>query len=160
MTTDLMVVDLAGKVVHKFPEPAIYFGANPSPDGKQMMVQKMQKPFSYLQTWRSFPHEISVTDFDGKEIYRVADVPAEENIPIEGVRLGRRRIDWMSARDATLIWGEALDGGDPNVEAPFRDQVMMLAAPFDADPTPIIKTEHRWVGADFYKDANLSLIHI
>ena len=154
VTTDLMVVDLEGKVAHKFPEPAIYFGANPSPDGKQMMVQKMQKPFSYLQTWRSFPHEISVTDFDGKEIYRVADVPMEENIPIEGVRLGRRRIDWMSARDATLIWGEALDGGDPNVEAPFRDQVMMLAAPFKADPTPIIKTEHRWFGADFYQDAN------
>ena len=154
VTTDLMVVDLNGKVVHKFAEPGVYFNANPSPDGKQMMVTRIQKPFSYLQTWRSFPHQISVTDFEGKEIYRVADVPAEENIPIEGVQLGRRRIDWMSARDATLIWGEALDGGDPNVEAPFRDQVSILAAPFDAEPTPIIKTEHRWFGADFYEDPN------
>ncbi len=153
-TTNVTVVDLDGKVVHQFADPAIYFGANPSPDGQQVMVNRLQKPFSYLQTYRSFPRQIAVTDLSGKEIYRVADVPAEENIPIEGVRLGRRRIDWMSARDATLIWGEALDGGDPNAEAPFRDQVSILAAPFDADPTPIIKTQHRWYGASFYQDPN------
>lgn len=153
-TTDLMVVNLEGKVVHKFSQPGIYFGANPSPDGKQMMVNRLKKPFSYLLTWRSFPHQISVTNFAGEEIYRVADVPMEENIPIEGVRLGRRGADWMSARDATLIWGEALDGGDPNVKVPFRDQVSILAAPFDTEPKAIIKTEHRWYGADFYKDPN------
>jgi len=154
VTSELMVVDLEGKTVHKFPEPGIYYGASPSPDGKNLLVQRLQKPFSYLLTWRSFPHQISVSDLDGREVYRVIDVPMEENIPIEGVRLGRRRIDWMSGRDATLLWGEALDGGDPNVEAPFRDQVSMLAAPFDAEPTPIIKTEHRWYGAEYYSDAN------
>ncbi|QEG23133.1 S9 family peptidase [Mariniblastus fucicola] len=153
-SNELIVVDLDGTVVKKFAAPDIYFGVNPSPDGKHLLVQRLQKPFSYLLTWRSFPHKVTVTDLDGNEQYLVADVPMEENIPIEGVRLGRRRIDWMSKRDATLIWGEALDGGDPNVEAPFRDQVSMLAAPFDAEPTPVIKTEHRWFGADFFSDAN------
>jgi len=133
-----MVVNLEGKVVHKFSQPGIYFGANPSPDGKQMMVNRLKKPFSYLLTWRSFPHQISVTNFAGEEIYRVADVPMEENIPIEGVRLGRRRADWMSARDATLIWGEALDGGDPNVKVPFRDQVSILIRDRYGDPGRVV----------------------
>ena len=154
VTTKLLVLNLDGTIIHQSPDPAIYFSISPSPDGKQLLANRLLKPFSYLQTWRSFPHRVSVTDLDGKELYRVADVPLAENIPIEGVRLGRRRIDWMSGRDATLIWGEALDGGDPNAEAEFRDQVSILAAPFDADPTPIIKTEHRWFGADFYADPN------
>ena len=153
-TSELLILDLEGKTTHKFTDPAIYFGVNPSPDGKYLMVSRLQKPFSFLLTYRSFPRQISVTDLDGKEVYRVADVPMEENIPIEGVRLGRRRMDWMSARDATLIWGEALDGGDPNVEAEHRDEVSMIAAPFDGDPTPILKTEHRWFGANFFKNPN------
>jgi len=153
-TSEVLVLDLEGKTAHRFPEPAIYVGANPSPDGKNILVNRLQKPFSYLLTYRSFPRQISVTDLDGKELYRVADVPMEENIPIEGVRLGRRRVDWMSARDATLLWGEALDGGDPNVEAQHRDEISILAAPFDGDPTPILKTEHRWYGADFFAKPN------
>ncbi len=150
ITSEAKIIDLNGKVVHQFPKPDMFIGLNPSPDGKSLMVQRLLKPFSYLLTYGSFPREISVTDLDGGEVYRVADIPMEENIPIEGVRLGRRGIDWMSSRDATLIWSEALDGGDPNAEAPFRDQVSMLAAPFDGDSQPLIKTEHRWVGVDFF----------
>ncbi len=150
--TEAKVVDLDGKVVHQFPKPDMFVSISPSPDGKHVMVQTLQKPFSYLLTYRSFPRQISITDVDGKETFRVADIPMEENIPIEGVRLGRRGIDWMSSRDATLIWAEALDGGDPNVAAPFRDQVSMLAAPFDGEPTAMTKTEHRWVGVDFFAD--------
>ena len=153
-TAEFQIVDLDGNTVHKIPEPAIFTGVEASPDGKNLLINRLEKPFSFLLTWRSFPRKISVTDLDGKELYRVADVPMEENIPIEGVRLGRRRVDWMSARDATLMWGEALDGGDPNVEALYRDQVSMLAAPFDGEPTPILKTEHRWFGADFFADPN------
>jgi dipeptidyl aminopeptidase/acylaminoacyl peptidase len=150
VTSEASIIDLDGKVVHQFPKPDAFISLNPSPDGKSLMVQRLQRPFSYLLTYRSFPRQISVTDLDGKEVYRVADIPMEENIPIEGVRLGRRRPDWMSSRDATLIWSEALDGGDPNVETPFRDQVSMLAAPFEGEPTPVVKTEHRWVGLDFF----------
>ena len=157
-TTEALVIDLDGNVVHEFEKPEIFIGVDPSPSGQYFMVQRIQKPFSYLMTYRSFPKQISVTDLGGKEIYRVADVPMEENIPIEGVRLGRRNIDWMSSRNATLMWTEALDGGDPNTEVPFRDQVSMLPAPFAGDPVPVVKTEHRYAGVDFFADQNRLLV--
>ncbi len=153
-TTEAVVVDLDGKVVSKFASAAMYTSVSPAPDGKHLLVEKLEKPFSYLLTYRSFPKQISVCGLDGSEIYRVADVPLEENIPIQGVRTGRRRAEWMSSRDATLLWGEALDGGDPNVEAEFRDAVFSLKAPFDGEPKPLVKTQHRWVGVDYFAAAN------
>lgn len=154
LTTDVVVLNLDGKVVHKFDAPGLYSQVSTSPDGKHFLVTKIKRPFSYLLTSRSFPKEISVCDLDGAEVYQVADVPMEENIPIQGVRKGRRRIDWASARDATLIWGEALDGGDPNVKADFRDELFELAAPFDGKPKSIFKTVHRWVATNFFEDSN------
>ncbi len=158
VTTEAVVIDLDGSIVHKFPDADMFASINPSPDGKNMLVQRMQKPFSYLQTYRSFPRQMAVTDLDGKELYRVADIPMDENIPIEGVRLGRRSVDWMSSRDATLIWAEAIDGGDPNTVAEFRDEVSILAAPFDSDPQSILKTQHRWAGVDFLANPDQILV--
>ncbi len=55
------------------------------------------------------------------ELYEVANVPLAEGIPIGGVRTGRRNVSWKTSEPATLIWLEALDGGDPNREAEHRD---------------------------------------
>ena len=48
---------------------------------------------------------------------------------------------------ATLVWADALDGGDPKAKAPFRDEVMMLSAPFTDDPRELVKLEQRFVPA-------------
>ncbi len=72
-----------------------------------------QKAISYLLPYSGFPRSIEVWDMAGRKLYTVADVPMEENIPIEGVRLGPRSPQWRPGMDASLIWVEALDGGDP-----------------------------------------------
>ena len=150
-TNQLAIVGLDGSV-KKVSEPKIYSGASPSPDGKYLLVNIVQKPFSYLMTMRSFPNSIEVWDMDGKSVYKVADVPLAENIPIEGVRTGPRRVDWMSGRDASLVWNEALDGGDPNKEAEHRDAYMTLAAPFSDKPQELLKVEHRAFGLSYMAD--------
>src|ERR1051325_11133492 len=50
---------------------------------------------------------------------------------------------------ATIVWVEALDGGDLKTKVPFRDKVMSLAAPFTATPTEFAKTEWRYAGISF-----------
>ena len=144
-TNQLTLIDFSDEkvAVTKIAEPKIYGGTEVSPDGKHLLVTTIQKPFSYLMTAGSFPRKIEIWDVNGKMEYQVADVPMAENIPIEGVRLGRRNITWMSGRDASLVWNEALDGGDPNKEAEFRDVYKSIAAPFQGEPDMLAKTNHR-----------------
>ncbi len=133
-------------------EPEIFLSVQASPSGERLLVTTVQKPFSYLLTVGSFPKNIEVRDLDGKRLYTVANVPMEENIPIEGVRTGPRSVEWKEGMPATLVWAEALDGGDPNVKVPHRDKFMMLADPFKDEPREFVRTEHRGMG--FFTMAN------
>ena len=58
---------------------------------------------------------------------------------------------------ATLVWTEALDGGDPNKEAEHRDRFMTLDAPFDAEPAELFKVEHRAYGLSYFQDPTIVL---
>ena len=48
--------------------------------------------------------------------------------------------------NATLVWAEAQDGGDPNQEAEVRDIVYQLGAPFSADPNVLAELSMRYGG--------------
>ncbi len=153
-TTQLAVIGLDGKA-RKIGEPQIFASVNPSPDGESILVTTVQRPFSYLMTYRSFPRKIQCWGLDGSLQFTVADVPMDENIPIEGVRTGPRNVDWKSGEPATLVWAEALDGGDPNVEAEHRDRIMTLSAPFNTEPIPLLKVEHRSFGVSYMADPSV-----
>ena len=133
----------------------IYGDFQIAPGGEHLLVTKIQRPYSYLMTVGSFPRRIEVWRLQGEKTelaYEVATVPMAENIPIEGVRTGPRNVTWMSGRNATLVWNEALDGGDPNREAEHRDAYIALAAPFDSQPETIIKAEHRAYGLSYFEN--------
>jgi penicillin-binding protein 2 len=85
-----------------------------------------------------------VWDIDGKPVRTVADLPPQENVPIEGVPTGPRNVGWRPDVPATLVWTEALDGGNPAKKASRRDRVLSLAAPFSDKPIDLAKTEHRF----------------
>ncbi|MEM8734975.1 MAG: prolyl oligopeptidase family serine peptidase, partial [Planctomycetota bacterium] len=153
-TNQLVKISVDGEAT-KIAEPSIFSSISSSPDGEHLLVTRVEKPFSYLMTMRSFPQKIEVWDLAGKREYLVADVPMAENIPIEGVRVGPRNVDWKSGEDATLVWTEALDGGDPNVQAEFRDQLVTLTAPFKDSPEPLLKTTHRSFGLSVMQDTSM-----
>ena len=156
-TTEIVITDLAGGIIQRW-QPDMYADVSPSPAGDQMLVTRLKKPFSYLLTYRQFPMSVDVYDLSGKTVCRIADIPMAENIPIEGVRTEPRMIHWMSSRDASICYTTALDGGDPNEEAEFRDQVWMIEAPFtDSDQpsaTPLMKVQHRHYGMTYFEHPN------
>ncbi len=127
-------------------KPGLIDVASVSPDGKHLLVNILHRPFSYLLTAGSFPHTIEVWDLGGKMLHLVEDVPLEENIPIEGVRLGKRAVNWRAGYPATLIWTEALDEGDPRKKVPHRDQIKALSSPFTEPIRDLIRLEHRFAG--------------
>ena len=134
-------------------QPAIFSAVSLSPNGRYLLVSKIKRPYSYLLTMGSFPHDIEVWNVDGQLIHQVAEVPIEENIPIEGVRTGPRNVTWRANQPATLAWAEALDGGDPRTTVKHRDRVLALTEPFDQAPLELVRVEHRFFGLTEMADA-------
>jgi dipeptidyl aminopeptidase/acylaminoacyl peptidase len=81
----------------------------------------------------------------------------QENVPIGGVSVGPRNIDWVPVLPHALTWIEALDGGDPNAKVTPRDRVMLLTE-IDGLPTAWTVTDHRTQGLSFAQDGHLTLL--
>src|SRR5260370_23491560 len=137
---------LGGNSVGK---PAIFSDVDPSPDGQHILVSRIPRPYSYILPESEFPREVEVWDRTGKLEYKLASVPLAEHVPIEGVLTGPRDSEWGASLPATLVWAEALDGGDPKTKAPYRDHLMMLAAPFKDQPQELVRLEQRFSPGGF-----------
>ncbi|MGH7545475.1 MAG: TolB family protein, partial [Gemmatimonadota bacterium] len=140
-------------------EPGLIAQAEPSPNGAYLLVQTIQRPFSYLLPVYRFPARIEVWDAAGKVVRRVADLPLAEEVPIafDAVRTGPRQIGWRADAPATLYWIEAQDGGDPRAKADVRDRVFLLAAPFRGAPVKLLDLALRFDGLRWGTD-DLALV--
>jgi dipeptidyl aminopeptidase/acylaminoacyl peptidase len=96
----------------------------------------------------AFPRVIEVLDRQGRFVHRVASLPLVEGLPTgnDAVATGPRMVSWRADAPATLVWAEAQDGGDPNVDAPVRDAVLTLAAPFNTPPATLAQLGSRYAG--------------
>lgn len=147
-TSQLAIVDLKGGV-RNLGQPAIFDNASVSPDGNFILTSRIQRPFSYLYALNRFPKEVEIWDKNGKVVNKFASVSLQDNLPNGGVQTGRRSYGWIPTEPATLVWAEALDGGNPRNKVSPRDKIVKLAAPFTGEPTEIIKTEQRFAGRQF-----------
>jgi len=138
-TAQLAKVTLDGTVT-PLGAPAMVWDFDPSPDGKYILVQALHRPFSYLVPAYRFPRRIHVVDPDGDVVRVVADLPLQEEVPMAfgSVPTGPRNVGWRADAAATLVWVEALDGGDAGAEAAERDRVYLHAAPFRGSPMSLI----------------------
>lgn len=145
-TSVLYRVSLDGTQVKWLESPKMFYSISMSPDGNYVMVKSIEKPFSYLVTYRSFPSITNVYDQVGKFVKEILNAPLVEDLPqgfMSTVKFPRSH-SWRSDRPATLVYAEALDGGDPAVEVEFRDQVYQWKAPFTGKATPLLKTINRY----------------
>ncbi len=150
-TSRLARVDVATGARTPIGEPGVLDDVAPSPDGRFLLVTRTVRPYSYHVPEREFPKEIEVWAATGERVRTIASLPLSE-IPWGMVRTGPRSIDWRPS-GATLVWPEAVDGGDPSKPADYRDHVVQLAAPFTGEPVELIRTPERvssivWAGDD------------
>jgi dipeptidyl aminopeptidase/acylaminoacyl peptidase len=148
-TSQLIEVDTATGEMRRIGSPGIFLSAESSPDGNFLLVHRIKKPYSHSVPFFEFAHALEVWDKNGKPIKVLADVPAAEEVPLNGVALGPRSFEWQPLRPSTLVWAEALDGGDPEKEAPFRDRLLVLEAPFSAAPGEVLKIQNRYAGVEW-----------
>ena len=150
MTRQLARVALDGTVTH-IGVPEMYVGASVSPDGRHLLRQRLERPFSYAVPFSRFPRRIDVIDLDGRLLHTVATLPLVEGLPTgnDAVATGVRRISWRADAPATLVWAEAQDGGDPAREAAVRDRVFAHAAPFSGEPQVLADLSMRYGGVQW-----------
>ena len=148
LRSQLALVDLAGETI-ALGVPGLYRGASPSPDGRHVLSQRIERPFSYQVPVHAFPRRIEVLDVDGRLLHEVAHLPLIEGLPTgnDAVPTGVRDIGWRSDAPATLVWAEAQDGGDPSRPVAIRDAVLMQSAPFERPPVTIAQLATRYAGA-------------
>ncbi len=157
-TSQTAIVGVDGKI-KTIGEPAIFDTTDVSPDGKYILTSRIKRPFSYLFPFNRFPKDTEVWDLSGKSVYKVSSSPLEDNLPVQGVPVGPRSIDWIPTEAATLVWAEALDGGNPKTKAALRDKLVKIAAPFSGSPSDLINIEQRYQGRMFGEKDGLMLFY-
>jgi dipeptidyl aminopeptidase/acylaminoacyl peptidase len=159
--TQLAVVDAATGKITLVGKPANYDSVDAAPDGQHLLVTSIHKPYSYVTTYDRFPQEVEVWDIsDAKQVktHTIASLPLADRVPVHGVPVGPRDFSWRATDPATLIWAEALDGGDWNTTVPARDKVMLQKAPFTAPAIEIARMEQRCAGIEWSEKPDVTLL--
>jgi dipeptidyl aminopeptidase/acylaminoacyl peptidase len=157
--SQLAKTDLDGNVT-TLGDPGIIWLFSVSPNGEFVMVNRIEKPYSYIVPFSRFPQTMEVLNLKGERVYLIAEVPVSDNLPqgFSATREGPRSVTWRNDAPATLFWVEALDGGDPARETEYRDQLFHIEAPFTAQPTPSVKLQLRYAGITWGSE-NFALVY-
>lgn len=141
----LKKVTLNGKVSNWL-DAGMYGGVRFSPDGNYVLVTEYKRPFSYLVPYSRFPKQITVYKSNAKKLQTLTQVPLIEDLPkgFMAVRQGKRAFQWRHDKPASLVYVEALDGGNPQNKVEHRDQLVELQAPFNQKGNVLLKTRDRF----------------
>jgi dipeptidyl aminopeptidase/acylaminoacyl peptidase len=156
-TSQLAFVDAASGKQTLLGKPCVIDDARLSPDNAYILVSRIKRPYSRLVPASQFPKDVEIWSRRGELLRKLADVPSNEGVPMLGVISGPRSHRWRPDQPATVVWAEALDGGDLKNKVPFRDKVMALAAPFTSPAVEVAKTEHRYSGL-LYTEKGIGLL--
>jgi dipeptidyl aminopeptidase/acylaminoacyl peptidase len=157
-TSQLAIVNASTGAMTKVGKPAIFGETELAPDGIHLLVSRIHRPYSFIVPASEFPRDVEVWDLSGKLIYKVANLPLEENVPIGGVTTAPRDFSWRPNGGATLVWVEALDEGNPQKKVAERDKVMWISAPFTDSPSEFLRTEQRFAGLQWGESGNFAVL--
>jgi len=164
-TSQLALVDAASGKITPVGKPGLYEELDVAPDGRHAVVTEIRTPYSYVTTFDRFPKQVDIWDLTGRSaknanpvVREIAALPLADRVPNRGVPTGPREFTWRPLEPATLVWAEALDGGDPKVDAVERDKLMLLKAPFKAAPVELTRTQQRYAGLAWSEQPGVALL--
>jgi len=159
--SQLVLIDAATSAITPIGKPGNYESPDPAPDGHHILIRAIHKPYSYIVTYDRFPREVEVWDVSQPAhvlTHTIASLPLADRVPIHGVPVGPREFSWRATEPATLVYAEALDGGDWNVNVPARDKIMLVKAPFDSPAVEITRTEQRYDDFAWSEQPSIALL--
>jgi dipeptidyl aminopeptidase/acylaminoacyl peptidase len=154
MDSQLMRITLDGSST-AVGKPAMIKSMLLSPDKNYLLVESIQKPFSYLVPADRFPYTVEVWNSQGTALKTLAQLPLDEVRPtgFDATVSGIRNVNWRADAPATLYWAEAQDKGDPKIKVAERDIVFTLMAPFTGEKQKLVGTTLRFGGISWSDDS-------
>jgi dipeptidyl aminopeptidase/acylaminoacyl peptidase len=136
-------------------EPGMYETLSLSPDGRHILATRIERPFSYITSFRGFPRATVVLDRDGDEVSEVAYRPLNEG----GGGFGGGGGDSDPRAFAWLPDGSGLgyllraERSEDDPDAPTPDRLMRVTAPFDlADAEVLAESEDPVSSVSYSRD--------
>ena len=144
-TSQLYRIDLQGNKT-QWKESDLFRSVTFSPDGQYVLVTSIDRPFSYLVPYYRFPSTTTIYKNDGSLVHELLKVPLIEDLPkgFMAERTGMRDVSWRNDKAASIVYAQALDGGDPEQKVDFRDEIFQLEAPFKGSGKSLLKTINRY----------------
>ena len=142
--SQLATVALATGRRTPFGAPGLFERVSGAPDGEHVLVTRVTRPYSWLTPVSRFAKAVEVWRRSNGEKRELHALPLVDAVPIGGVPTGPRSHRWNPAEPATVVWVEALDGGDPDVETDRRDRIVGVPAPFGGTPDQLATTAFRF----------------
>ena len=148
LQAQLVIHNIKSGLTRDFRKPAAYYDILLSPDRTRFLISKIAKPYSYVVPLGYFAKNYEVWDVKGGGTIQLYKSGPHENVPIEGVIKGPRQLRWVPDEPATLIYVEALDGGDWKNKVANRDEIFKLHLLANAQmrAESIYKTKNRFEG--------------
>ena len=116
-------------------EPRMYTSIALSPDGRHIMASFVERPFSYLVNWGSFPRRTVILDREtGHEVAELAFNPLRDGSDDRDSEQIGRSIEWRPD-GAGLAY---IKSGDNSEE-----HLMLLTTPFDTADAQVVATNPR-----------------
>jgi dipeptidyl aminopeptidase/acylaminoacyl peptidase len=143
-TSQIATLKVKNKKLKIISNTAVWDEIKLSPDNQHIYTNKINKPYSYQLPYYRFPQTLLVMDNKGEKLQTIYERPLQDQIPIGGTYKGPRRFRWQPLKNASLVWVEALDEGNPKVDVDHRDKVMQLSAPFNHEAEEIFRTTYRF----------------
>jgi dipeptidyl aminopeptidase/acylaminoacyl peptidase len=156
--TQLLLVAAASASPAPVGKPGLFTTAEVSPDGRHLLVARLEPPFSYRVPYLLFARTLEVWDPQGERLATLARLPVSDQVPRQGVPEGPRFVSWQPLAPASLVWVEALDGGDPMRKADARDRILALSAPFAGEPRELLRLAQRFSGLDWTARPGVALV--
>ncbi len=145
--TRAQLVELAqGQAPRPLGEPRMYESISLSADGRHVLARFIERPFSYITSWRGFPAKSVVIGRDGGIVATLEERALREGGG-RGPQGGLRGLAWRpDGAGLTFLKRAARNGGD---------QVMLLAAPFDtANARPVASSDDDVRSVVFSRDGS------
>ena len=146
VTGQLATIDVRSRAVTKLGAPAMISAVEPSPDGRWLLVTRLEKPFSYMVQYNNFGAIEEIWDAGGKARAIVSRRPLREATDSTSVAAraardsSKRAIGWLPSGDGVSWIGvtprrSGADTAETGSGSARRERVMVWRAPFDPGDT-------------------------
>jgi dipeptidyl aminopeptidase/acylaminoacyl peptidase len=144
LRSQLELISVRTGARRKLGEPELWASAEPSPDGRLILVTRNVPLPSTMATTGRWRSATEIRDRSGRLLRTFPSAAAHESA-------ASRAAHWRATAPSSVIWVERVNG---------VERVLQQDAPFSDLPVEIFRTPHRFGGIKWVEGSNLAVVNV